>query len=35
VAAQVDVPVLFGDQSDDLRYVSIDFIEARTAVWCM
>jgi hypothetical protein len=27
--------VLFGDHSDDLRYVSIDFIEASTAVWCM
>jgi hypothetical protein len=35
VAAEADVLVLFGDQSHDLRYVSVDFIEASTAVWCM
>jgi hypothetical protein len=34
-ATQVDVLVPFRDQSHDLRYVSVDFIEARTTVWCM
>jgi hypothetical protein len=34
-AAEADVLVLFGNQSYDLRYVSVDFIEARTTVWCM